>query len=435
MSGQLAQQVQEILGTSDLVIITEQIDDVALLIGRMVKMGVVEVLDRQLPRYGKQRGLSWGWTAMSWLAYILTEGDHRKVSGETSGKGLPTTRSPLRGAVIAPLDCRDDRLSHLRKHWSQPKYGHGIERHWKARSLEVYPLPQDVIRGDATTVPGDHGVTARGLWPCGPRQDEPMRPPNNVRTRALDPLGMPLATDVRAGERAADGIDMPRLERIESGRHTTGRLLGGDGHLRVFATRAHQVGHQHVYRSPWPLTGATAEAIADWITAGVGNDRDGKLEQICRAKHRGAEGLAAEGDEFARTGGLEAGLEPGAAAGLDKRLAHAAKQLAALTPASGRGKRQSTGEATRVKAMQHGLTAQGVEGLRCMEWEPPIARPPHDVGRGRGAATRAREHPRPHHPHRPSGERHRRPHRPLELEGVCHQRRATAVVLGGCGLV
>jgi hypothetical protein len=191
---------------------------------------------------------------------------------------------------------------------------------------------------------------------------------------------------------------MPRLERIETGRHTTGRLLGGDGHLRAFATRAHQVGHQHVYRSPWPLTGATAEAIADWITAGVGNDRDGELEQICRAKHRGAEGLAAEGDEFARTGGLEAGLEAGAAAGLDQRLAHAAKQLAALTPASGRGKRQSTGEATRVKAMQHGLTAQGVEGLRCMEWEPPIARPP-PTSAGAEALPRMRENIRDHITH------------------------------------
>lgn len=36
MRVQLAQQAQEILGTSDLVIITERVDDVALLIGQMV---------------------------------------------------------------------------------------------------------------------------------------------------------------------------------------------------------------------------------------------------------------------------------------------------------------------------------------------------------------------------------------------------------------
>src|SRR4249920_2808749 len=83
MRVQLAQQVQEILGQSDLVIITERVDDVALLIGQMVKMGFVEVLDRHIPRHWTQRGLSWGWTAVIWLAYIVTEGDHRKVSVET----------------------------------------------------------------------------------------------------------------------------------------------------------------------------------------------------------------------------------------------------------------------------------------------------------------------------------------------------------------
>src|SRR4029450_8069263 len=87
MRGQLAQQAQEILGQSDLVIITERVDDVALLIGQMVKMGLVEVLDRHLPRHWKQRRISWGWTAVIWLAYILTEGGHRKGSGERDING------------------------------------------------------------------------------------------------------------------------------------------------------------------------------------------------------------------------------------------------------------------------------------------------------------------------------------------------------------
>jgi transposase len=91
MRVQLAQQARELLGQSDLVIITERVDDVALLIGQMVKMGFPEVLDRHIPRHWKQRGLSWGWTAVVWLAYILTEGDHRKVSVETYIKGMKHT--------------------------------------------------------------------------------------------------------------------------------------------------------------------------------------------------------------------------------------------------------------------------------------------------------------------------------------------------------
>jgi hypothetical protein len=96
MRVQLAQQAQEILGTSDLVIITERVDDVALLIGQMVKMGLPEVLDRHIPRHWTQRGLSWGWTAVIWLASIVTEGDHRKVSVETYLKGMYHTLSYLK---------------------------------------------------------------------------------------------------------------------------------------------------------------------------------------------------------------------------------------------------------------------------------------------------------------------------------------------------
>ena len=74
MRVQLAQQAQEILGTSDLVMITERVDDVALLIGQMVKRGLPEVLDRHLPRHWTQRGLSWGWTAVVWLACLYRHG-------------------------------------------------------------------------------------------------------------------------------------------------------------------------------------------------------------------------------------------------------------------------------------------------------------------------------------------------------------------------
>ena len=156
---QLSEQAKEILGASELVVITERVDDVALLIGQMVTMGLPEVLDRHIPRHWKQRGLSWGWTAVMWLAYILTEGDHRKVAVEVYIKRMKHTLSHLSGQVIAPLDFSDDRLAHLLKHLSKSRYWHKIEHDLNARSIEVYALPQDVIRCDATTVSGAHEVT------------------------------------------------------------------------------------------------------------------------------------------------------------------------------------------------------------------------------------------------------------------------------------
>jgi transposase len=403
MRVQLTQQAQETLGQSDLMMITERVDDVALLIGQMVKMGFVEVLDRHLPRHWRQRGLSWGWTAVIWLAYILTEGDHRKVSVEAYIKGMKRTLSQLSGQVIDALDFSDDRLSHLLKHLSQSTYWHGIERDLHERSIAVYPLPPDVIRCDATTVSGDHDVRDEGLLQFGHSKDDPSRPQIKVMTGSLDPLGMPLATDVLSGERADDGLYIPLIERIAAGLNTPGLLFVGDCKMSALATRAHVAGRQHFYLSPLPLTGATAETMEAWIAEGVRKDRDGELERICRTNHRGEKVLAAEGYELARTCYLEIGAEAWServfvvrspvhaarqAAGLEKRWANAEQKLAALTPARGRGKRQITAEATLVAAIDHVLTEQRVEGLLRLEWEQQIERHTHYVGRGRGSATR-----------------------------------------------
>src|SRR3989441_13097265 len=256
MRVQLAQQAQEILGQSDLVIITERVDDVALLIGQMVKMGFVEVLDRPIPRHWKQRGSRWGWTAVIWLAYILTEGNHRKVSREAYVKGMHNTLRHLSGQVIDPLDCSDDRLGHLLQHLSKPTYWHEIERDLNERSIEVYALSQDVIRCDATTVSGAHEVTAGGLLQFGHSKDDPTRPQIKVMMGSLDPLGMPLATDVLSGERADDGLYIPVIERIRLGLNKTGLLFVGDCKMIALETRAYLARHQDWYFSPFPLTEA-----------------------------------------------------------------------------------------------------------------------------------------------------------------------------------
>jgi transposase len=269
MSMQLSQQAEELLGHSDLVIITERVDDVVLLLGQMSTMGVPDILDRPMPRHGKQRGLRWGWTAVMWLAPMLTEGDHRKVAVEVSIKGMHHTLRRLTAPVIEPLDCRDDRRSPLRTHVSKPQYWHQIERDLHERGIEVHALPAEGIRGEATTVSGAHEVTAEGLLQCGHSQDDPTRPQSKGMLGSLAPLGMPLATDVLSGEGADEGVSLTLMERIRPGVKTPGRLCVGDGQMRALATRASIVGHPDGYCSPLPCTGATAEAMNAWSSAGV----------------------------------------------------------------------------------------------------------------------------------------------------------------------
>lgn len=403
MRMQLSPQAAERVGTSELVIITERVDDVAFLIGQMVKMGLPEVLDRHIPRHWRQRGISWGWTAVIWLAYIVTEGDHRKVSVETYLKGMKHTLSRLTAQGIEPLDFSDDRLSHLLKHLSKPAYWHQIERDLNERSIEIYDLSQDVIRCDATTVSGDHEVTEGGLLQFGHSKDDPTRPQIKVMMGALDPLGMPLSTDVLSGERADDGLYIPIMERLRTGLTTTSLLFVGDCKMSALETRAYLARHQDWYLSPLPLTGAIAEAMDAWITAGVTKGEAGELERIWRTNDRGQEVLAAEGYEFERTCCAPVGDAAWServlvlrsamhahqqAAGLEKRLSHAEATLAALTPPRGRGQRQITDEATLLAAIDRVLTAHRVDGLLSVTWEKQVEQKTQYVGRGRGSVSR-----------------------------------------------
>jgi len=403
MRMQMSPQAADLLGQSELVIITERVDDVAFLIGQMVKMGLPEVLDRHIPRHWTQRGISWGWTAVIWLAYIVTEGDHRKVSVETYLKGMKHTLSRLTAQVIAPLDFSDDRLSHLLKHLSKPAYWHEIERDLNERSIEIYDLSQDVIRCDATTVSGDHEVTEGGLVQFGHSKDDPTRPQIKVMMGSLDPLGMPLATDVLSGERADDGLYIPIIERIRTGLKTTGLLFVGDCKMSALETRAYLARHQDFYLSPLPLTGTTAEAMDAWITEGVTQGAAGELERIWRLNDRGQEVLAAEGYEFERTCCAPVGAAEWServlvvrspmhanqqAAGLDTRLSHAETKLAVLTPSRGRGKRQITDEARLLEAIDLVLTEHRVDGLLSVTWEKQVEQKTQYVGRGRGSLSR-----------------------------------------------
>jgi transposase len=65
---------------SKIQIINERLDEIVLLLHIMIKMELPQLLTKHLGRHWKQLGLDWGWVIVIWLAYIISEGDHRKVS-------------------------------------------------------------------------------------------------------------------------------------------------------------------------------------------------------------------------------------------------------------------------------------------------------------------------------------------------------------------
>jgi transposase len=227
-----------------------------------------------------------------------------------------------------------------------------------------------------------------------------------VMLGALDPRGMPLATEVWSGERADDGLYLPIMERMRSGLPKTGLRFVGDGKMSALETRAYLAPHQDMSLSPWPFTGATAEALEAWIPEGVTKGNAGAFERIGRTNDRGHKVLAAAGYECERTCDAPGDAVDAAAwkervlvvrspmhaaqqaAGLDKRLCQAETKLAALTPPRGRGKRHSTDEATLMAAMALVLKEHRVEGLLRVAWDKQVEQTTQDVGRGRGSLSR-----------------------------------------------
>jgi len=401
----LSEQAQETLGKTELVVVTERVDDVALLLAQMMHMGLPEILDQHLPRHWKQKGLSWGWTAVIWLAYILSEGDHRKVARETYVRGMRHTLEQLTAQTIRVLDFSDDRLAHRLKSLSQAKYWQAIEQALNERSLTLYDLPAEVIRCDATTVSADHEVVDGGLVQFGHSKDDPSRPPIKLMTASLDPLGLPLATTVVSGEQADDGLYLPLLERLGKEFEKPGLLVVGDCQMSALDIRADLSGRQQVYLSPLPLTGTTAKQMPHWISQGIAKDRAGELERVFRTDDQGQEVLVAQGYEVERTCRVQEasgqrewpervlvvhspahGERQGK--GLDHRLTQAETKMRALTPARGRGKRQITAEAELVKAIGKVLKAYRVEDLLQIAYVKQTACRTQYVGRGRGSAER-----------------------------------------------
>ena len=67
------------MDTQPVIVKQERIDDVPLLLGMMRQMKIAEIIDKQLRQHHLHVGLSNGNLALGWIAYILSQSDHRRV--------------------------------------------------------------------------------------------------------------------------------------------------------------------------------------------------------------------------------------------------------------------------------------------------------------------------------------------------------------------
>jgi transposase len=221
----------------------ERVDDIPAIIAHLKKMRVAELLDNHFPPNGNWQGLSLGKTTVVWLAFILSEGDHRLYRVEPWGKAHRRTLSRCLGSEVKPRDLTDDRLATTLDYLSVAARWAAFERDLNQCVLRVYDLQGRVVRVDTTTA-GAY-VTPEGLFQLGHSKDHrPDLPQVKIAMAVLDPLGLPLTTTVVAGHTADDPLYLPEIAKVRQGAQRPGLTYVGDCKMAAIGTRAEIVAHQ-----------------------------------------------------------------------------------------------------------------------------------------------------------------------------------------------
>jgi len=196
-------------------IITERVDDVPLLLEQMQRMGLPTLIDEHFPTHGNWYGLSLGWVSTIWLSSILSRGDHRLVHVEPWVANRLFTLQTVTEQKVERLDFTDDRLEIVLRRLSDDARWAQFENRLNQHTVRVYDLTTERIHVDSTTASAYTSVSQDGLFQFGHSKDyRPDLPQVKVMQAVLDPLGMPLATDVVSGERADDPLYVPCLKRV-----------------------------------------------------------------------------------------------------------------------------------------------------------------------------------------------------------------------------
>ena len=96
--------------TAEVEIRNERVDDLPLLIAQQHKMGIAGIIDEHIEPHWHRQGLSIGRTVVAWLAFILSESDHRLSYVEPWVARHYETLKQVMAADFSVQEFNDDRL-------------------------------------------------------------------------------------------------------------------------------------------------------------------------------------------------------------------------------------------------------------------------------------------------------------------------------------
>ena len=229
-------------------------------------MGVAELLDQHFPVHGNRQGVSMGALTTVWLTHVLSEADHRLTQVRGWAKQRLMTLRQCSGQAVSELDFTDDRLADVLSALSDDGRWQAFEQALNQRLLRVYDLRTERVRLDSTTASGYWTVSAEGLLQFGHSKDHrPDLPQVKVMLASLDPLGLPLVTQVLSGECADDPLYVPAIAEVRQGLGQPGLLYIGDSKMGALETRAYVEAGDDFYLCPLGLVQLPADVLAGYL--------------------------------------------------------------------------------------------------------------------------------------------------------------------------
>ncbi len=286
--------------TEKLDVTTERVDDIPVLLASLDHMGVADLVDVHFVTHGNWQGISLGKTITGWLSHILSEADHRLNRVQDWAARRTQTLSCCLDAAVRDLDFSDDRLAIGLDLLSDDARWAEFETALNQRTIRVYNLQPHCVRIDSTTASGYWQVTEDGLFQFGHSKDHrPDLPQVKVVLSTLDPLGMPVVTQVVAGKKADDPLYVPAIDQVRASVGQSGLLYVGDCKLMALATRAHlQAGHDR-YLGPFSLVQIPQATLNEYLAPVWTGEQP--LTPVYHQDSQGQEEKIAEGFERRQT--------------------------------------------------------------------------------------------------------------------------------------
>jgi transposase len=245
---------------------TERVDDIPVLLAQGRKIEVAALVDQHFVPHGNWQGTSMGWTTLIWLTHILSEGDHRLNQVAQWVENRLRTLEISTGQRVRAQEWSDDRLEIVLDSLANPEKWQAFESDLNRRTVRVYNLKPQCVRLDSTTASGYWTVTPEGLFQYGHSKDHrPDLPQLKVMLSALDPFGMPVATQVVSGEHADDPLYIPAIQQVSASLDEHGLLYVGDCKMATLNTRIYIAAHQDYYLCPLAEKQMSAERLEAYL--------------------------------------------------------------------------------------------------------------------------------------------------------------------------